>query len=412
MTLYIVAIVLCLALSAFFSSSEMSFNSANRLRIENESKNGNERATGALKVLDNYENALSTILIGNNLVNIANSSIASVLVITFIGAQWTWAGTALLTIAVIIFGETIPKIVAKKNANRLVLVLQPAVRGLIFVLTPIVRLMMGLSNIITFPFKGEKFDDDGSAVEELQSILEVAEDESVLSETRSELMQSALEFMDVCVSEVMTARVDVSAVDLEETNEEIMDLIDSVNFSRLPVYHDNTDNVVGILSTSRFLKAMANDPTTDISSLLIEPHYVYKTIKLPQILSELRSSKKHMAVVTGEYGEMIGVVSMEDILETIVGEIYDESDVVEDEVIERGEDEYELDGGMSVSDFVKLLDIRMADFDYESETVGGWVLEVFEGFPTQGAQFSHKNFQITVLEIENLRVDRVFVKVS
>ncbi len=412
MTMYLVAIVILLCLSAFFSSSEMSFSSANRLRIENESKNGNEKATGALKVLDNYETALSTILIGNNLVNIANSSIASVLVITFIGAEWTWAGTALLTLCVIIFGETIPKIVAKKNANRLVLTLQKVIRGLIFVLTPLVRLVMGLSNLITYPFKGEKIDGADTTLEELQSILEVAGDESVLNETRSELMQNALEFMDVSVSEVMTARVDVVAVDIEDTAAEIMDLLDRSNFSRLPVYRDNTDNVVGILSASRFLKAMASDPNADIKPLLIEPHYVYKTIKLPQILAELRSSKKHMAVVTGEFGEMIGVVSMEDILEAIVGEIYDESDVVEDEVIERSEGEYELDGGMSIGDFAKLLDIRLTDFHYESETVGGWVLEVFEGFPTKGTQFTHKNYEITVLETDHLRVDRVYVKVA
>ncbi len=412
MTIYIIAIIVCLMLSAFFSSSEMSFSSANRLRIENETKNGSGRAKGALKVLDNYENALSTILIGNNLVNITNSSIASILVLQLWGEEWTWVGAALLTITVIIFGETIPKIVAKKNANRLVLVLQKYIRGLIFILTPIVRLVMGLANIITAPFKGEKFDSEESAVEELQSIIEVAEDESILNETRSELIQSALEFMDVSVSEVMTARVDVCAIDMDETTEEILDYIDDLNFSRLPVYQDNIDHVVGILSTSRFLKAMAVDRNVDVSKLLIEPHYVYKTIKLPQILSELRLHKKHMAVVVGEFGQMIGIVSMEDILESIVGEIYDETDIVEDEVIERSEGEYELDGGMSISDFAKLLGIRIVDFNYESETVGGWVLEVFEGFPTAGTRFTHKNFDITVLENDHLRVDRVFVKAS
>lgn len=411
MTAYIVAILVLVALSAFFSASEMSFSSANRMRLEGSGEAGSRRARVAVYILDNYDDALSAILIGNNLVNIAMSSIASVAVITLAGEQWTWASTLIVTVLVVIFGETMPKIIAKKNANRIAMDFSFVIRGLTILLKPVIFLVVGLVRLITLPMKGDvQKEDSDAAVEELHSIIETAEDEDVLDEDRSELLQNALEFSDISASEAMTARVDVVAINIDDDWEDILEIVNGTTYSRLPVYEDSIDNIIGFLYLNHFLKALADEEKPDIRALLIEPLYVYKTVKLPTVLSELRRAKKHLAIVTDEYGGTLGVISMEDVLEQIVGEIWDETDEVEDEVVERSSGVYELDGDMSVSDFLELLGIPEATFDFESETVGGWTLEMFNGFPEVGQQFRYRDYTVTVLEMDSLRVGKILVK--
>ena len=316
MSAYIAAYIVLICLSAFFSASEMCFSTANRLRLENAAENGSKGAKLALKVMDRFDDSLSAILIGNNLVNIATSSIASVMVILLFGEHWTWLSTVVTTILVMIFGETMPKIVAKKNANRIAPVFAGPIRALTIILLPVILIVVGLVRLITWPLKGEEQqEDDEAAVEELQSIIETAEDEDVLDENRSELLRSALDFSEVSASEAMTARVDVEAIDIDDDWEEILEVIENSTHSRLPVYEDSIDNVIGFLYLNHFLKALTENERPDIRSLLMEPLYVYKTIKLPQVLSELRHAKKHLAVVTDEYGGTLGVISMEDVLE-------------------------------------------------------------------------------------------------
>ena len=225
--LYFVAIVVLIALSAFFSASEMSFSSANRIRLENMAEDGVRGAKTALHIVEKFDDALSAILIGNNLVNIGMSSLGSVVAILIAGNEdWTWVSTVILTVLVIIFGETMPKIVAKKNANRLVLIFCYPIRLLTIVLKPVIWIVVGLINLIMklFPKNGEDLDEE-EAQQELQSIIETAEDEKVLDEDQSELVQAALEFGDVRVSEVMTARVDISALDVEDDWSEILESV-------------------------------------------------------------------------------------------------------------------------------------------------------------------------------------------
>ncbi len=413
MSAYIAAYIVLICFSAFFSSSEMCFSSANRLRLENAAENGSRGAKVALKVMDRFDDSLSAILIGNNLVNIATSSIASVMVILLFGERWTWLSTVITTILVMIFGETMPKIVAKKNANRLAPVFAWPIRALTIILLPVIFIVVSLVRLITWPFKGEeRHEDDEAAVEELQSIIETAEDEDVLDENRSELLQAALDFSEVSASEAMTARVDVEAIDIDDDWEEILEVIENSTHSRLPVYEDSIDNVIGFLYLNHFLKALTENERPDIRSLLMEPLYVYKTIKLPQVLSELRHAKKHLAVVTDEYGGTLGVISMEDVLEEIVGDIWDETDEVEDEVVEKAEGEYELDGDMTIPDFLELIGRSEESFECESDTVGGWTLESFGGFPKEGDSFEFEDLKVTVLAMDGLRVDRVLVKRS
>ena len=412
--LVIAGIVVCLALSAFFSASEMAYSSCNSLRLENMRDDGSKRAGTALKITERFDDALSAILIGNNLVNIAASSLASVLVILLTASdRYTWLATLILTLLVIVFGETIPKITAKKNANRLALRNAYIVRGLTILLFPLIWLVVLLVKLVTLGMKPEEDEDPEEAVEELQSIIETAEDEDVLDEDRSELVQAAIDFAEISASEVMTARVDVVAIDIDDDWDEILAVIEDAPYSRLPVYEGSIDNVIGVLYLNHFLKALTEKgERTDIRKLLMQPCYVYKTMKLPAVLSLLRKAKQHLAIVTDEYGGTLGVISMEDVLEQIVGDIWDDTDVIEQEVVERAEGEYELDGDMNIYDLLELVGIPEEDFEAESDTVGGWTVEMFGSFPKKGDSFRYRNMTVTVLAMDARRVEKVLVKLD
>ena len=407
-------IFLCLCLSNFCSASEMAFSSCNVMRLENARDDGSKRAKIAVYITEHFDDALSAILIGNNLANIGASSLASVAVILVTGGdEYAWLATIILTVLVIIFGETMPKISAKKNANRTSLKNAYVVRAMMIIFYPLVWLVVSLIKLLTMGMKPEAADaDSDEAVEELQSIIETAEDEDVLDEDQSELVQAAIDFSETPAFEVMTARVDVQAIDIEDDWDDILAIIEDAPFTRLPVYEGSIDNVIGILYLNHFLKAMADDGRVDIRKLLMPPCYVYKTMKLPAVLNTLRKAKQHLAIVSDEYGGTLGVVSMEDVLEQIVGDIWDESDVVEHEVVQREKSEYELDGAMILSDFLELVGLNEDDVDAESNTVGGWTLEMFGSFPQEGDSFTYRNLTVTVLSMDGRRVERVLVKLA
>ena len=407
------AILALVCLSAFFSGSEMAFSSCNQLRLENLRDEGSKRAAVAVWILNHFDNALSAILIGNNLVNIGASSLVSVFVILLSGSdKYTWIGTVLLTVTIIIFGETIPKICCKKSATRFSLRFAYPVRALTVILTPLIWLVVRLNWLLTFWLKEDKEDESGEeAVEELHSIIETAEDEKVLDEDQSELVRSAIDFSDISAMDVMTARVDVAAIDIEDSRDEILEQIEKANFSRLPVYEGSIDNIIGILYLNRYLKALAEDGEADIRALLMPPCYIYKTMKLPTVLSQLRRARQHLAVVTDEYGGTLGVISMEDVLEQIVGEIWDDNDEVEPEVVKRPDGEYELDGAMMLFEMEELLGLPEDSIEAESNTVGGWTIECFGGFPQVGDSFEKQGLKVSVLEMsDGRRVDKVLVK--
>ena len=407
-------IFLCLCLSNFCSASEMAFSSCNVMRLENARDDGSKRAKIAVYITEHFDDALSAILIGNNLANIGASSLASVAVILVTGGdEYAWLATIILTVLVIIFGETMPKISAKKNANRTSLKNAYVVRAMMIIFYPLVWLVVSLIKLLTMGMKPEAADaDSDEAVEELQSIIETAEDEDVLDEDQSELVQAAIDFSETSAFEVMTARVDVQAIDIEDDWDDILAIIEDAPFTRLPVYEGSIDNVIGILYLNHFLKAMADDGRVDIRKLLMPPCYVYKTMKLPAVLNTLRKAKQHLAIVSDEYGGTLGVVSMEDVMEQIVGDIWDESDVVEHEVVQREKSEYELDGAMILSDFLELVGLNEDDVDAESNTVGGWTLEMFGSFPQEGDSFTYRNLTVTVLSMDGRRVERVLVKLA
>ena len=414
--LLICGIILCIMFSALFSASEMALSSANKVRIENDAEAGNKRAASTLKLIENFDDSLGAILIGNNLVNIAASSISSVLVILLTGSDdLTWVATIVITVLVIFFGETIPKITAKQNATRFSRKITPFVRFLSIVLMPLVKAVVWLVNLLT-PKKelDEDEDDEDESIEELATIIETAEDEGVLDEDQKELLIAAIDFADISAYEVMTARVDIDAIDIEDSMEEIMELVNSTPFTRLPVYEDSIDNIIGVLHLNDLLKELAKNDKADIRSILMEPVFVYRTTKLPSVLQALREANQHMAIVTDEYSGIDGIITMEDVLEEVVGEIWDENDLVEEEIVARNEREYEIDGDLNIYDFLEIVEMDEDDYesDYDSETVGGWVMEMLERFPVVGDEVRYENFTLKVLEAEERRVDKLLLTID
>ena len=284
------------------------------------------------------------------------------------------------------------------------------VRILTILLFPLVWLVVKLITLITLPLKSEADVEDDEAVEELQSIIETAEDEQVLDEDQSELVQAAIEFDQISASEVMTARVDVVAIDIDDDWDKILETVENAPYSRLPVYENGIDNVIGVLYLNHFLKALTEGGRADIRELLMPPCYVYKTMKLPAVLNTLKRARQHLAIVADEYGGMLGVVSLEDVLEQIVGDIWDDTDTVEQEVVLRAEGEYELDGDMLLSDMLELLGLDEDALEAESDTVGGWVVESFGAFPNVGNAFSCEGWDFTVMEMDGRRVEKVLAR--
>ena len=405
-------ILVCVYCSGFFSGSEIAFTSCNEVRMHHEAEDGNRRAGRVLKILERFDNALSAILIGNNLVNIAASSLTSVFMILLLGTdRWTFIGTIVVTILVIIFGETIPKITTKKTANTKAMKYSGVIYVLMIVLRPLVWVTVGLVNLITKPMKEvSSGTDEEESVEELHTIIDVAEDEGVLDSDQTEIVQAAIDFSDISAFEVMTARVDIEAINVDDSLEEIMAKIKDSPYSRFPVYQDSIDNVIGTLHLNHLLRAMTNEEPVNLWSLLMPPCFVYKTMKLPRVLNTLKTAKQHLAVVTDEYSGTLGLISMEDVLEQIVGDIWDETDEVEPEVIQVDETSYEVNGDMIMDDFLELTGIHSEDFEYESDTIGGFCIEYMEKFPKEGDHFTFENYEITVKEVDDRRVVTVLAR--
>ena len=424
-------ILACLILSAFFSGSEMAYSACNTVRLENiseEKTKGWKRARRALRAAKHFDTALSAILIGNNLVNIAASSLASVLLLlVFDSTDYAWLATIILTILVIIFGETIPKIYSKKNATSVAMRVSGFINVLTIIFRPVIWIVVGLVRLITMGIRQEKEDGEES-VEELQSIIETAEDEGIIDEDDSQLMQAAIDFSDISASEVMTARVDVHAIDIDDSWTEIRKAIEDSPYSRIPVYQDSIDNIIGILHLNMVFKALTDheenalfdsqaDGTDDdrcpidLRALLMKPCYVYKTMKLPSVLNALKKARQHLAVVTDEYSGTLGIISMEDVLEQIVGEIYDETDVVDPDVVKKNDNEFEVDGDLSIGEFIELAGLDEGSFEAESETAGGWCVERLGHFPTDGEEFQSDGLSVKVLAMDGLRVEKLLVRI-
>ncbi|MBO4412365.1 MAG: HlyC/CorC family transporter [Lachnospiraceae bacterium] len=405
-------IVISIIFSAFFSGSEMAFSACNQVRLENESKEGKKGAKTALKLAENYDDTLSTILVGNNLVNVAATTLTAVFVILASGNDsLNWLGTIVITVLVIIFGETVPKIACKKMATSKAVAYAGLLAFFRILFMPVTFPVVKLVGLLTKPIReSEPEDPEEESQAELQQIIETAEDEGVLDPDRTELVSAAIDFSDISADEVMTARVDLEALDIDEDREELIRYAIESSHSRMPVYEGSIDHIIGVVHLNWLLKALSEDQNADIRALMKEPLFIYRTTKLPQVLDTLKKARQHLAVVVDEYSGTLGVVTMEDVLEEIVGDIWDETDEVEEEVVEREDGGLEIDGDMNVDDFLELLGEHPENFDFESGTVGGLIIEKNGDFPAVGDTVEFEDlFTAKVLEMEGLRVVKVLV---
>ncbi len=397
-------ITVLIILSAFFSASETAYASANRLRLKKAAENGGLRARTAHYIADNFQNALSTILVGNNLVNIASSSLATVIALSLVGEQGTVYATALMTVIILIFGEIVPKNIAREHSESLTRAFALPLRFLMIITKPIVAVLQWMIRGIADLWGGSGSNEAGVTEDELSTIIEMVEDEGVIDSDRSELLQSAIDFSDITAQEIITPRVDMLAIDIDESFDEIAHIANTSPYSRIPVYKDSIDNIIGILYLNLFFKKAIDGREFDIHEMLIETCYVPKTLKLPYVLAELKKRKQHLAIVTDEYGGTLGMLTIEDVLEQLVGEIWDETDEITSEFRDKGDGTYEISGDLSIYEFLEYLDLNESCFTGEYTTVGGWVIDMLNGFPNVGDSFEFMGFKITVTEMDDLRV--------
>ncbi len=396
-----VLIVFLLIGSAFFSSTEIAYAAANPSRLRKAAEAGSKNGKWALNISEHYDKALCAILIGNNLVNIASSSVATVIAMQLVGDAGVAIATGVMTVLLLIFGEILPKQLAKQFCDKYALLTAPLLRLFIAITKPFVWLFMKLIALISKVWVRAKTD-TAITYDDLMTMVEMVEEEGLLEDTSVELLQAAIEFDDIEVHKVITHRVNMTALDIDAPIEESIYTALSSEYSRIPVYEDSIDNIIGILPVSVLLKELLDNPAPDIRTMLTEPLFVPQTKKLPEVLDKMRRAKFHMAVVTDDYGGTLGIATMEDILEELVGEIWDETDEIEPEVVEVTEENLLVEGDMLMVDFLEYLEEEDPELDGDFATVNGWVTEVLDKYPEVNDTFQYRNYQITVLETDNL----------
>ncbi len=406
----IVVIVLLVGLSAFFSGSEIAFASANKMRMKKEAEKGRKTAKIALYISENYTKSIAAILAGNNLVNIACASAATVLMTKHFNNAETIT-TIGLTIIILIFGEIFPKIIASEIADKVVYVIAWPLKVVMAILSPVVYLVSALVNKLS-PIWTPKEPQPQVTQEELVNLIDAIEEEGVFTEKESELIKSAVEFTETTAKDILTPRVDMFAYDIDDDIKTLLKDKDTMSYSRVPVYKDSIDNIIGILSSKKLVKEMLINPSVKVEDLLSPPMFVHMTRTVSSILKEFRRTRSHMAVVIDEFGGVMGIITLEDVIEEIVGEIYDESDEVETEFEETEDGIFIVDGGLNIYDLFSLIEYEPKDFESEYTTVGGWATEMLDKFPEVGDTFTHGRITLTVTEAQTMRVETVKVELA
>lgn len=397
MTGRIIGIVLCLFFSAFFSATETAFTSLNRIRIKNMANDGDRRARRVLELSDNYDSLLSTILIGNNIVNIALTAMATVLFITLYPIYGATVSTVATTVVVLIFGEISPKSLAKEYPEKFAMAVAPFIKLFMIVLYPVNIIFSGWKKLLAVVFKVKN--DTHITEDELITIVEEAETEGGINEAQSELIQNAIEFNELEAWDVLKPRVDIVAIDITTPKEEIQKIFMETGYSRLPVYEEDLDRVLGVLNQKDFSNYI-KDTETDIREYVMPVLFCSGSIKLSLLLKRLQKEKSHMAIIVDEYGGTAGLLTMEDIIEELVGEIYDEHDAEEDDDIVLNPDgSYTV---KSSANLEKIFDRFDVEEEIDATTVNGWVMIELDKLPEVNDSFTYeadyKRFDVTVLE--------------
>lgn len=402
-------LIVLILLSAFFSASETAFSSVNKIRLKNyvdEKRRGSKKA---LYIAENFDRALSTILVGNNIVNIAAASIsAKVATDLFGGNTGLVISTVGMTILVLIFGEVLPKSLAKEHAESFSLLVSDVLYMLIQLFTPITALLVMLKQLVSKLF-GNQTDVPSVTEEELKVMVNLSEEEGVIDNKEKELVHRSLDFNDILVGEIFTPRIDMVAVEVNQPIEEIRDIFLQERYSRVPVYEGDIDNVIGILSESDFFSQLVQGKKVNVRELLRTPLFVVESMRISTLLPELQKSKVHMAIVIDEFGGTSGLITLEDILEQIVGEIWDEHDEAVKTFQKINDYEYEFNAELPLDEFCDILGID--ELESSSHTLGGWVFEMFGRIPTVGESFEYESLTVTVRQVENRRIRKVLVHI-
>ncbi len=394
----------CILLSMYFSATETAFNAVSRIRLKSKAENeGSKRAAKVLKILDQYDEMLSTILIGNNLVNIACTSLATLLFVALLRDENLGAtvATVVVTVVLLIFGEISPKSIAKENPERIAMFSAPLLQVLMVILTPINWIFKlwqkGLARI--FKSSGES----GITEQELLTIVDEAEQGGNLDADESELIRSAIEFNELEVRDIFTPRIDIEAISVDCTREEVAKVFSDSGYSRLPVYDGTIDNIIGIIYMKDFFN-QAFLKKASIQDYLKPVTFVPKSKKIADLRKELQEHQMHIAVVMDEFGCTVGIVTLEDILEELVGEIWDEHDEVVREITKTGEHTWVVSGKANVEKVFEALDLPC---EFEAMTVSGWVMEILEKIPAEGDSFQRDALQVRVLKMYGKRIEQV-----
>lgn len=404
-----ISIAIMVVLSAFFSSMETAVNSCSRARLQNMAEKGIRGTKYALMFLDEYDKTITTLLIGNNIVNLSCSSVATILCTNIWGSYGAAISTGALTLIILTFGEILPKCYAKQNSEKLATKFSGPIYVLMIIFTPLSVLFIKINHLsLKITSNGEET--PSVTEDELKYIIESIEEEGVLEEVESEMVQSALEFDEKTVLEILTPRVDVVSIDIDDSIEDITRTVVRERYSRMPVYKNNIDNIIGILHARDFLEAMSQNEKPDIKSLIQPAYFVYKTRKLAALLADFKRKKIQIAVVADEYGGIMGIVTMEDLLEELVGDIWDEDEEVEMPCLKLADGSYEVSGDMPLDDLLEIFDINPKSVDTSSQSVGGWVFEHLGIIPEENQTLEMNGLNIRISELGDKRINKMIIK--
>lgn len=403
----LLGMVICIILSGYFSATETAFSSLNKTRIKYMAEKGNKRAKQTLHLADNYDKLIATILIGNNIVNISTASIGTLIFVDLLGQELgATVSTAVVTVVVLIFGEITPKSIAKDYPEKFAMFSAPMIGALLWLFSPLNFLFSLWKKLVALLFHSDE--EDKMSQEELLLLLEEVEQEGAIDKSEGTLLRNAVEFGDLEVQSILTHRVDLEAVEVNATKEEVAAKFTETRFSRLLVYEETIDKIVGVLHLKDFYDGMGINPKP-LREIMTPPLFIHQTEKVDDLLQLLKANKSHIAVVIDEYGGTLGIVTMEDILEELVGEIWDEHDEVEEPFRQLSENTYLVDCTVTLDDFCDFFDVKS---DSESVSLGGWIMDEMQRIPEKGDQFTYENLTITATEIDDHRIEWVTVEVA
>ncbi len=403
-----IAIVSLIAMSALFSATETAFSSVNKIRLKHLASQGNKGAKRALVISDKFDKALTTILVGNNIVNITSASLGTILFTSLLGESGVLISTVVMTILVLTFGEILPKSFAKQNAEKLAIAFAGILNFFMFILTPIVIIFMFLQKIAAKIYKSDN-SSPSVTEDELKYIIEEIEDEGVLEEKESDLVRSALEFDEIAIEQILVPRVKVTAIERNEDIDKILGIFIRDRYSRIPVYDKSIDNIIGILHEKDFFELITQteNKLTSIENIIQKALYVSEMKVISEVMYEMQRTKIHMAIVKDQYGGTSGIVTMEDIIEELVGEIYDETDEIIPSIIKLGDNEYEVQGDLNIGDLKEALELPDDIIESDSITVSGWVMELFESIPEIGSKVKNGIFTVSIIDADDQYVKKV-----